>query len=218
MRRLSARSWAWPMSPMFVIEAPVRPSMPSGLSWKSIVASDTIWLSSVIAKRWKNSSGGAPCCTAGQSSETPASVSQSRPRSAIRFVTRAKASRPLSVNSIVTSGSLVFGSKFCSGFLISLPESSESSSITKKRCTRADWFGAGSPSTTTIPCGTLKTREPSRRAGRAERLELLQALAVLRVLVRPNRPRARSRLSRSLQFADGLYSPSRSGCLSGPIG
>ncbi len=118
-------------------------------------------LSSVIAKRWKNSSGGAPCWTGGQSSETPASVSQSRPRSAICFVTRAKASRPVSVNSIVTSGCWVFGSKFCSGFLISLPESSESSSITKKRCTRSDWFGAGSPSTTTIPWGTLKTREPS---------------------------------------------------------
>ena len=114
---------------MFSIGAPVRPSMPSGLSWKSIVASETIWLSSVIAKRWKKSSGGEPCGTFGQSGETPASVSQSRPRSAIRFVTRAKASRPLSVNSIVTSGSLVFGSNCCSGFLMSLPFSSESSSM-----------------------------------------------------------------------------------------
>ena len=38
---------------MFSICAPVRPSMPSGFSRKSIVASETIWLSSVIAKRWK---------------------------------------------------------------------------------------------------------------------------------------------------------------------
>jgi hypothetical protein len=49
----------------------------------------------------------------------------------MRFVTRANASRPVSVNSMFTSGAFVFGSKPCSGFLISLPESSESSSITK---------------------------------------------------------------------------------------
>ena len=146
---------------MFSIEAPVRPSMPSGLSWKSIVASETIWLSSVIAKRWKKSSGGEPCGTFGHSGETPASVSQSRPLSASRFVTVAKAWRPLSVNSIVTSGSLVFGSKLLLGVLDLLAVSSESSSMTKKRCTRADWFGAGSASTTTMPCGTLITREPS---------------------------------------------------------
>ena len=30
MRRFSARSLVWPMSPMFSIWAPVRPSMPSG--------------------------------------------------------------------------------------------------------------------------------------------------------------------------------------------
>ena len=60
-----------------------------------------------------------------------------------------------------TSGSCVFGSKACSGFLISLPFSSESSSSTKKRCTRADWFGAASPSRTTMPRGTLNTMEPA---------------------------------------------------------
>ena len=48
----------------------------------------------------------------------------------IRFVTLANRLRPLSVNSIVTMGSFVFGSKFCSGFLMSDPDSSESSSST----------------------------------------------------------------------------------------
>ena len=95
--------------------------MPSGLEMKSIVASETIWLSSVIAKRWKNCS----------LSVAPGdSVDASNPRSAIRLVTRANASRPLSVNSIVTSGALVFGSVLASGFLMSSPDSSESSSIT----------------------------------------------------------------------------------------
>ena len=54
------------------------------------------------------------------------------PRSAIRFVTRANASRPSSVNSIVTIGSFVFGSVFASGFLMSVPDSSESSSSTSR--------------------------------------------------------------------------------------
>ena len=48
--------------------------------------------------------------------------SASKPRCAIRFVTRANASRPLSVNSIVTSGAFVFGSNACFGFLMSAPE------------------------------------------------------------------------------------------------
>ena len=42
------------------------------------------------------------------------------PRSAIRLVTRAKASRPSSVNSIVTTGAFVFGSVLASGFLMSV--------------------------------------------------------------------------------------------------
>ncbi len=48
----------------------------------------------------------------------------------MRLVTRAKDSRPLSVNSIVTIGSLVFWSVFASGFLMSDPVNSESSSST----------------------------------------------------------------------------------------
>ena len=91
-----------------------------------------------------------------------------QPRSAIRFVTRANASRPLSVNSIVTSGAFVFGSNACSGFLMSLPFSSESSSSTKKRVIARGWFGAGSASTTTMPCGHLD-HAASRPAGRPSR-------------------------------------------------
>ena len=60
-----------------------------------------------------------------------------------------------------TSGAFVFGSKDCSGFLISLPFSSESSSITKKRCTRSDWFGACSASRIMMPRGTSNTLEPA---------------------------------------------------------
>ena len=146
MRRLSARSWVSCGEPMPLIWAPVRPSMPSGFSRKSIVASETILLSSVIAKRW----------SAASRSE-PGGRMISDPRWAIRLVTRAKASRPLSVNSIVTMGSWVCWSKFCSGFLMSVPDSSESSSSTKKRCTDSGWFSARSASTTTMPCGTLST-------------------------------------------------------------
>ena len=104
---------------MPLIWAPVRPSMPSGFSWKSIVASETIWLSSVIAKRWNAASGGSP-----------GALIWLAPRSAIRLVTAANRFRPSSVNSIVTIGSCVFGSVFCSGFLMSDPDSSESSSST----------------------------------------------------------------------------------------
>ena len=89
----------------------------------------------------------------------------SEPRWAIRLVTRANASRPLSVNSIVTMGSWVFWSMFCSGFLMSEPDSSESSSSTKKRCTESGWLGARSASITTMPCGTFSTWLPGR-AGR----------------------------------------------------
>ncbi len=86
------------------------------------MASETILLSSVIAKRWKVWSRGVPAW--GMILD---------PRSAIRAVTRAKASRPLSVNSIVTTGAFVVGSLCAFGFLISVPFSSESSSSTKNR-------------------------------------------------------------------------------------
>ena len=64
------------------------------------------------------------------------------------------------MNSIVTTGALVFGSNCCSGFVMSLPESSESSSITKNRLICGGWFSARSASTTTTPSGTLITCEP----------------------------------------------------------
>ncbi len=83
------------------------------------------------------------------------------PRSASPFVTRANASRPLSVNSIVTMGAFVFGSNCCSGFSMSRPDSSESSSITKKRLICGGWPSTGSASTTTTPSGTKITREPA---------------------------------------------------------
>ena len=51
------------------------------------------------------------------------------PRSAMRLVTRAKASRPSSVKSIVTTGA-PFWSVLASGLVMSVPDSSESSSIT----------------------------------------------------------------------------------------
>ena len=109
MRRLSARSLAAWKSPTFSICAPVRPSMPSGFWTKSIVARETIWSSRVMAKRWKDCSLSPPGL----------SVEASKPRSAIRLVTRANASRPLSLNSIDTSGALVLGSVLASGFLMS---------------------------------------------------------------------------------------------------
>ena len=83
-----------------------------------------------------------------------------KPRSAIRLVTRAKASRPWSENSIDTSGAFVLGSVLASGFLMSSPESSESSSSTVKRLICGGWLGVRSCSTTTTPSGTLITREP----------------------------------------------------------
>ena len=82
------------------------------------------------------------------------------PRSAIRLVTRANASRPLSVNSIVTTGWL-FWSVAAFGFLMSVPLSSVSSSSTKKRLICGGWFSTRSASTTTMPLGTSITREPA---------------------------------------------------------
>ncbi len=74
---------------MPLIWAPVAPSIPSGLRMKSIVAIETICASTAIMKRWKRSSGLCPGCG-----------SVDWPRVAIRFVTRANALFPASVNSI----------------------------------------------------------------------------------------------------------------------
>ena len=134
---------------MFSIWAPVRPSIPSGFWTKSIVASETILLSSVIAKRWK-------AC----SLEVPGGRITREPRSASRFVARAKAFRPESVNSIVTTGPPVCWSFCALGFLMSEPESSESSSMTKNCCSVGGWFFWCSAWTMTMPCGTLTTVLP----------------------------------------------------------
>ena len=105
----------------------------------------------MIAKLCRKFSRGAPGL----------SVDWLKPRSAIRLVTRAKASRPSSLNSIDTSGALVFGSVLASGLRMSSPDSSESSSSTVKRLICGGWLGCRSCSTTTTPAGTLITREPS---------------------------------------------------------
>ena len=125
--------------------------MPSGSSCQSIVALETISLSRVIAKRWKLAWG-----------SEPGGRTIFEPRSATRAVTFWNALRPSSVNSNVTTGCCVVGSVCCSGFLTSLPDSSESSSSTKnwlngtllgRSSGRSFW-------TITIPRGTLITRLP----------------------------------------------------------
>ena len=209
---------------MFSIEAPVRPSMPSGFSWKSIVASETILLSSVIAKRWKKSSAASPAGTFGL--DAPASVSQSRPRSAIRFVTRANAWRPLSVNSIVTSGAFVFGSKCLLGVLDLLAVQLGVVLEHEEARVRARTGSAPArPRGPRCPAGTLMTARAGRRAAGAERLELRQALRVLRVLRAAGRRRGVVVGQQApCRSSDGSYSPSRqrlacrgrSGSWSGP--
>ena len=121
MRRFSARSWASVLLSRPVISAPVLPSMPSGFSRKSIVASETIRLSSVIAKR---------CCAASRCSGVePGGRMISEPRCASRLVARANARWPSPVNCMLTAGPrLELG--LTSGFLMSDPDSSESSSRT----------------------------------------------------------------------------------------
>ncbi len=187
MRRLSARSWACWMVPMFSIEAPVRPSMPSGLSWKSIVASETIWLSSVIAKRWKKSSGGAPAGTFGQSGETPASVWQSRPLSARRFVTRCEGlaalvrelhrhERRLRVRIEVLLGVLDLLTVELR-VVLDHEEALYALRLVRRRLGLQDHDALGH----------LDDARAVRRAGRAEGVELRLALRVLRVLVRRTR-------------------------------
>ena len=101
--------------------APVRPSMPSGL----LDEVDRGQRDDLVVERDREALEGLLLVA-----RPGGSVEASKPRSAIRLVTRANASRPLSVNSIVTIGALVFGSVSGSGFLMSSPDSSESSSST----------------------------------------------------------------------------------------
>ena len=74
--------------------------------------------SSTIAKCWEPLIGLSP------------GSALSSPRSAMFCVIRWNASRPLSVKSNVTIGSRA-SSKFCSGFLMSVPDSAGLSSITQ---------------------------------------------------------------------------------------
>ena len=88
--------------------------MPSGFSRKLMYGVEISSLSSRIAK-WCEASIGF--C------RPPLRAALSWPRCAISRVVLANASRPLSVNSIVTIGGPPAPfSKFCSGFLMSLPE------------------------------------------------------------------------------------------------
>ena len=168
MRRLSARSLVSSMVPMSSICAPVRPSMPSGFWTKSIVASETIWLSSVIAKRWK------VCSRVG-----PGGRMIFAPRSAIRLVTRAKASRPWSVNSIVTTGAFVFGSVCLLGVLdVGAGELRVVLEHEEALDPRGLVLAPRSASTTTMPCGHLDHPRARGRPAGAERLELLEALGL----------------------------------------
>ena len=131
----------------------------------------------LVVERDREALGSCPCRTPGCSADWL------KPRSAIRFVTRAKASRPWSVNSIVTSGAFVFGSVLASGFLMSSPESSESSSSTVKRLIWGGWLGVALLLDDHDALGHLDHARARRRAAGAERLELGQALGVLGVLL-----------------------------------
>ena len=111
-----------------------------------MLASETILLSSVIAKRRKFDSS-----SPGWAIRPMRSIAGCW---AMRLVTSAKRLRPLSVNWKDTTGCW-FWSKSCLGSLMSFPDSDESSSITKKRLICGGWFSAGSPSTTSTPSGTL---------------------------------------------------------------
>ena len=75
--------------------------------------------SSTIAKCWEPLIGLSP------------GSALSSPRSAILAVIRSKALPPSSVNSNLTIGSRVLGSKSCSGFLMSVPDSAGLSWITQ---------------------------------------------------------------------------------------
>ena len=89
----------------------------------------------------------------------------STPRWAISAVIRLNALRPLSVKSNVTIGSFVRWSKFCSGFLMSVPESAGLSWITQKRSgSGASGLGFSSR-TTRIPSGTWSTCALPRCSG-----------------------------------------------------
>ncbi len=115
--RRFASSCAEPIVKPPEISEPCRPSMPSGFWLKSMYGAEMTSPSRTIAKCWNADCGSPPknwLC----------------PRWAISRVVSCHAFRPESLNSKVTFGAPVPPaplSKFCSGFLMSLPLSEGSS-------------------------------------------------------------------------------------------
>ena len=135
--------------------APVAPSIPSGFSWKLISGAETSSSSSTIAK----------CCEAFPGSSPGSELSA--PRWAISAVILANAARPLSVKLKVTIGSWppVVESKFCSGSLMSVPESAGLSSMIQNRSGGGSVGLVFSSRTTRIPSGTFTTSAFARTSG-----------------------------------------------------
>jgi hypothetical protein len=152
LRKL-ARSCAEPIVKLPEIWAPVRPSIPCGLSMKLMIGWVTIWLSRTTEKCCEY-------CSAAAELKVPGGA-VALPRSAIVRVTSSNAVRPVSVKSNVTLGWLVVGSKFCSGFVMSVPESAGRSRSTYWGCEESSaglwervFVSLVGASTTTVPCGT----------------------------------------------------------------
>jgi hypothetical protein len=132
--------------------APVSPSMPSGFSRQSMYGVETSSSSSTIAKWWD------------VEIESAAPRALSEPRWAMLRVVSWNSRLPLFVNSMVTMGKLSVWLKFCSGFLMSVPESAGLSLTTH----HASGFGACLPFTGSgrswrtirIPSGTLISSKP----------------------------------------------------------
>ena len=125
--------------------------MPSGFSRKLMYGVEISSLSSRIAK-W--------CEAAIGFCRPPLSAALSAPRWAISRVVSANALRPLSLNSIVTIGwPPVPPSKFCSGFLMSVPLRTGLSLMTHHWSISPRWSSGSRSSTarsTTIPSGTSR--------------------------------------------------------------
>ena len=121
--------------------------MPSGFWLKSMYGALMISLSSTIAKCWKAACGEPPKLF-------------SVPRWTIPRVVSSQILRPLSVKSKVTFGAPVppgLWSKFCSGFLMSVPLSAGWSRSTKKESLSLSSPCAFSAAITTVPGLTSTT-------------------------------------------------------------
>ena len=134
--------------------------MPAGFSTKLMIGRVTTSLSRTIEK-WSE------YCEACSAETTPGGAS-ARPRSAMFLVTSSNFGRPSSVKSKVTFGRPEpCCSKFCSGFVMSKPESAGRSRRTKNSSgpfAASSVSVAGSSSTcgsetTIVPCGTSMISE-----------------------------------------------------------